>query len=316
MKLSRLLPILLMIAVSCAVTMPDPIAGTPGRRGSDLPGNEGPCGGMTKREVFNPAAWELPTYVLEPTGCPGRRPVIFFGHGYVASFTEGYTQLLEHLVSRGFVVVYPGYSVQFDPPQQYRAEDAGFVAGVASLPADRVDLSRIGFVGHSFGAGMIPRMMQLADARGWGSDAMWAVQLSPAWAFEVGDGPIVLPDHARVLAISYEHDVFVDTQVATEGLLAMTTTHKQQMIVHGEGSDHLLPLTLPIPASVDRYDRWATWRPIDAWSRCALDGVWCDIDLADMGPDLPRASIGLGPADLGPPAIVECRSFLSPRRCS
>jgi len=309
--------ILLLATTGCALgAQPDPIPVRAGQRGADVPGNDGGCGSV-RREVYNPAQWELPTFVFEPTGCPGRHPVIFFGHGYLASFTEGYTQFVDHLVSRGFVVIYPGYQTAFDPPQQYRAEDGGFVAGVASIPADQVDLDRIGFVGHSFGAGMIPRMMQLASARAWGTEAMWAVQLSPAWEYEVGDGPIVMPANARVLAVSYEHDVFVDTQVATEGLAAMTipAAQKRQLVIHGEGSDHLLPLTLPVPGSVDRYDRWATWRPIDAWSRCALDGVWCDVDLADMGPDLPRASIGLGLPDVGPPAIVECGSWLSPRRC-
>ena len=304
------------LSTACAVPLPDPIPVTAGQRGSDVPGNDGACGSV-RREVANPAQWDLSTFVFEPTGCPGPHPVIFFGHGYLATFTEGYTQLLEHLVSRGFVVVYPGYQVAYDPPQQYRAEDAGFVAGVSSLPAGSVDLSRIGFVGHSFGAGMIPRMMQLADGRGWGSDAMWAVQLSPAWEFEVGDGPIELPPHARVLAISYEADVFVDTQVATEGIEAMTIPagQKQQLLIRGGGSDHLLPLTLPIPGSVDQYDRWATWRPIDAWAGCALDGKWCDTDLADMGPSLARATTGVPLPDVGPPSLVECSSPMSPRRC-
>jgi hypothetical protein len=314
----------MVLLSGCALGIADPIPPAPGLRGADVAGNDGPCGTVRHR-VYNAAQWELPTYVFEPTGdgeCSAdERPVIFFGHGYIASFTEAYTRLLEHLVSRGFVVVYPGYSVEFDPPKQYAAEDAGFVAGIASLPAGRVDLSRIGFVGHSFGAGMVPRMMQLASGRGWGSDVMWAVQMSPAWEFEVGDGPIVLPEHARVLSISYDKDVFVDTQVATEGIEAMTipASQKQQLIIHGPGSDHLLPLTLPVPGSVDGYDRWATWRPIDAWSGCALDGRWCDIAgsdlLADMGPDLPRATIGAPVRDVGPPAIVECESLVSPRGC-
>jgi len=318
-----LLAVVLMVGMgACALPVPDPIPATAGARGTDVPGNDGPCGSV-RREVFNPAQWELPTFVFEPTGAgacsAGDRPVIFFGHGYLASFTEGYRQFVDHLVSRGFVVIYPGYQVEFDPPKQYAAEDGGFVAGIASLPPGRVDLSRIGFVGHSFGAGMIPSMMQLAVARGWGSAALWAVQLSPAWEYGVGDGPIQLPPHARVLTISYEHDVFVDTQVATEGLLAMTIPddHKRQMIVWDSYpliSDHLLPLTLPLASSVDHYDRWATWRPVDAWSRCALDGVWCDVDLGDQGPGWARATVGLGLPDVGPPAIVECNSFLSPRK--
>lgn len=323
----------LLVTSACGIArMPASISSTAGVRGTDVPGNEGPCGAV-RREVANPAQWDLPAFVFEPTGpgecsAPGR-PVIFFGHGYVASFTEGYQAFMEHLVSRGFVVVYPGYSIQFDPAQQYRAEDAGFVAGIESMAPGRVDLDRIGFVGHSFGAGMIPRMIQHAAARGWGADVLWAVSLSPAWAFEVGDGPIDVPAHTRFLTISYENDVFVDTQVATEMLGALTVpdSQKHQLLIHSSGdlvSSHLLPITLPIGSpllidgsglGVDHFDRWATWRPIDAWSRCALDGVWCDTDLADMGPGVVRATQGLGLPDTGPGALVECASWLSPRRC-
>lgn len=290
------------------------------------------------RTVTNPAEWELPVAVFTPTG-PGEctapaRPVIFFGHGYTASFTFAYTQLVEHLVSRGFVVIYPGFKVEFDPFQQYRAMDAGFVAGVGSFGAGALDLARIGFVGHSWGAGMIPRMIQLASGRGWGAEVIWAVPMSPAWSFFVGDGPIEVPAHTRVLGISYEWDVFVDTQVATEAIAAMTvpSAQKQQLLIHTDArfdpalaSDHLLPLTIsppvvgPLFGSLDHYDRWATWRPIDAWAGCALWGRWCDVDLGDMGVhhgrEVRRATVGHPLRDVGPGALVECDGFLSPRRC-
>jgi hypothetical protein len=288
--------------------------------------------------VNNPAQWELPVAIFTPTGpgecsAPGR-PVIFFGHGYTASFTFAYTQLMEHLVSRGFVVIYPGFKVEFDPPQHYRAMNAGFVAGAASFVPGALDLSRIGFIGHSWGAGMIPRMMQLAVGRGWGTEALWAVPMAPAWAFEVGDGPIELPDHARVLGITYEWDAFVDTRVATEMIGAMTIPegHKQQLLIHLDASfdpalasDHMTPLTIsppvlgPMLGSLDHYDRWATWRPIDAWAGCSLWGKWCDVDLGDMGSkggrQVKRATVGYPLRDVGPGAIVECAGFLSPRRC-
>lgn len=324
-----------VVASSCSLGVwPDPVPapdGAAGRGTAPVPGNEGSCG-VARSEVFNPAQWDMATVVFTPTGggdCEADgRPVILFGHGYTASFTWAYGQLIDHLVSRGFVVVYPFYSAAFEPEQQYAAMDGGYVAGIASLPAGRADVSRLGFVGHSWGAGMVPRMMQLASARGWGRDAMWAVQLSPAWEYFVGDGPIVVPANARVLTISYEWDVLVDTQIATEGLLAMTIAddHKQQMIVHADNrfdpaleSDHLLPLTLPVGAGADHYDRWATWRPIDAWAGCALDGQWCDLDLADLGTyrglQVRRATVGLGLPDIGPPALSECAALLSPRRC-
>src|SRR4051794_6467429 len=90
------------ICCACTFALPDPIPAGHGGRGTAEPGNEGPCG-SDRHTVFNPAQWELPTYVYEPTGpgecaAPGR-PVVFFGHGWLVSFPEAYAQLVTHLVS-------------------------------------------------------------------------------------------------------------------------------------------------------------------------------------------------------------------------
>src|SRR5690349_341827 len=109
---SVMLLALCVLATGCALgVQPDPIPVFPGQRGADVPGNNRDCA-TVRHEVTNPAQWQHMTVVLEPAGgadceAPGR-PVIFFGHGYLATFTEGYTQFLDHLVSRGFVVIYPG----------------------------------------------------------------------------------------------------------------------------------------------------------------------------------------------------------------
>jgi len=320
------------VVASCT-SAPDPIA-------AGLAGSDGPCG-AARRAVPNPAQPDLPVNISEPTGSgapftggscsDASRPVILLGHGIGASSPTVYAALVTHLVGQGFVVIEPGYAGGFDQPQQYRAENEGFVAGVAASP--RVDVSRLGFVGHSWGAGMVPAMMQAAAARGWGTAATWAVQMAPAWEFGVGTGPIALPSNARVLVVNYADDATVDMAIGSEALAAMDVpeSHKQHLLIHGDGSvapglraDHFLPSTVVgtpgSPFRLDHFDRWAAWRPIEAWARCALDGTWCDTDLADMGthPDgsaVTRASIGLDLDDVGPPATAECASVLNPRRC-
>ena len=331
---------LLLIAASCAVTAPPMMDPT-------QPGADGPCAVSKKRSVNNPAQWELETFVYEPTGTAtpysggtcddDDRPVIFFGHGYTASFTLGYEAFLHHLVSNGFVVVYPGYQLEFDPIKQYRAEDAGFVAGIAATP--RADTERIGFVGHSWGAGMIPAMMQRAEARGWGAKATWGVMMAPSFPYEVGTAEIELDSDTHLTVISFDEDSFVDMRIANDVAAAVTLDESRlnHLLVRTDRratpqlvADHFSPITLGIDINTglntDHHDRWAVWRPIAITANCALSATWCDADMEDMG-ILPNGHVvrrgelvapGSG-RDIGPPALVECGGVLSPlydRDCS
>ncbi|MCZ7526425.1 MAG: hypothetical protein M5U14_08670 [Acidimicrobiia bacterium] len=198
----------------------------------------------------------------------------------------------------------------------------------------RVDVDHVGLVGHSFGGGMVPRMTQLVAERGWGTRSLWAAMLAPFYSYQVGGGPIALPVHARVLVSGYEHDVFVDHRIAIETFraLGVPDDHKRYTVVLGErrgrwnlGSDHLTPLSLPVPLPLfaeDALDRYGIFRPVDGLARCARWGEWCDLDLTDMGTwsdGAPfRAAISTDdPVDLGPPAI-ECDllgGLLNPRPC-
>lgn len=330
---------------ACATAPPPPIP-------ADLPGSDGPCSVLPRRAVANPGQWQLPVFIFEPSGsgepftggsCNDTlRPIIFFAHGYPASFTEGYTALLNHLVSNGFVVIYPGYQLDFDPPQQYLALNAGFVAGISATP--RADTSRAGFVGHSWGGGMTPRMMQLAHERGWGSTTMWSVLFAPSFPYQVGTGRISLPAEARLLAVSFDEDYFVDMRIANdivdsvtlpegraEHLLVRTDRRARPWLV----ADHTVPVTLGISTDtgldIDHLDRWAVWRPIDAVAGCELAGVWCETDLADMGTQPNGHVVRRGElfgsqagtpvsdqVDVGPVALVECTGLvklLTQRRC-
>lgn len=95
-------------------------------------------------------------------------PVILFSHGYGESLS-GYGPLTDHLASSGFVVIQPTYldsrsiGLPEDSPRRpgiwrQRATDATTILDhlddvLAAIPGlrERVDIDRIGAVGHSFG---------------------------------------------------------------------------------------------------------------------------------------------------------------------
>lgn len=305
------------------------------------PGATGPCE-VRLGELVNEVDWRHPIVLGEPGGdaeapLGGRcdddaRPVAFLAHGYLGNMLEGYEGLVRHLVSTGHVVVFPGYTAEFDPDHQYRVVNEGFVQGARW--SDRVDLDRIGIIGHSFGGGMLPWLVQRAEARGWGTEGFWAVDFAPWFALRVGTGPIDVPDHLRFAMVSYEHDVFVDTRIAIETFAALdlAADRKQHVVLHHDRThqptleaDHLGPVTVEVvdglgTISTDHFDRWSTYRTVDATAGCALAGTWCDTDLSYVGtwPDgapVTPATVRDDQPDIGPPALQECEFPLNPRPC-
>jgi hypothetical protein len=329
-----------MLAAACATPpVSPPSAGEPGAAG--------PCG-VTQRSMVNTRDWRHALVLAEPTGdgepwTGGRcddddRPVALIAHGYLGNFVDGYQGLVDHLVGAGFVVAFPGYTIEFDPAHQYRVVDDGFVQAVAA--SGRADTSRVGVIGHSFGGGMSPWLVQRAAARGWGADAFWLVDMAPHYSWFVGTGPIAVPDDLRVTVVSYDEDLFVDTRIATETFRALDVpaAQKRHVLLRSDRSgspariaDHLGPVSVELvdglgTISTDHFDHWATYRIVDATAGCTLGGAgwaWCGTDLSDVGtwpdgrPVRPAVvgTPGLPVADVGPPALQECEFFLNPRPC-
>ncbi len=341
----RFVAVVLTVFVGAVALPPAPAHAVgpepPGPIARGAPGANGPCG-VERSDVVNPFDERVRVWIYEPSGrgrpwtggrCRGdHRPTVFLAHGYFVFVPDPvYTKLIEHLVSNGFVVIYPGYVPFTLPGHSYDTVDAGFVAGVEA--SGRVDLDNVGFLGHSFGAGMTPYNLQQAVGRGWGNESLWAAMLAPAYAWRVGRGPIEVPDHTRVLVGGYEYDTWVDNTIGIELFEAIRVPdrQKQHTTLHTDDrgsyrllADHLVPITLPIPfigfAWDNAHDYYGMFRPIDATARCALRGRWCHVDFSWMG----RWSDGVpfraatstdNPVDVGPRPLLPCRTFLNPRPC-
>lgn len=331
---SALLAAVLLVLLSGCAGLPAlrPAAGRPGAAG--------PCGTQALHLV-NPADVSHELTVVLPTGgaspwtggvCDGGgRPLVLFAHGYTASAVGAYQGLVDHMVSNGFAVVFPGYTNQFDPAHQYGVVDVGFQTAVEQL-GRRVDTSRVGVVGHSFGGGMAPWLLQRVAARGWGSAALWSVAFAPWYSFQVGAGAISMPARTRLAVVSYEDDRIVDARIGIEALGAaqLPESQRRHITVRSDFSqsppmiaDHYGPVSLGAPLAgfeTDHMDRWSAFPTVDATARCSLDGTWCDADLSDLGtwPDgtaVRPAVVSSHGVDSGPRASQECDSPLNPRSC-
>ena len=298
------------------------------------PGSNGACA-VRQTSFDNDAAPGNPIYVFEPIGSApaaigggachdARRPAIFMAHGLGGTDPSNYIALIDHLVSVGNVVVYPTYQVSSGDKSAledaYRYMDAGNVQ-VARHDL-RIDTSRVGFWGHSFGASMVPYLVVQAGRHGWGGKALWMNNNAMTFALLVGGGAIRVPADTQVLTVGFEHDALADNRIGDEvfDALAVPAAQKRHAIFnsdpHGQPAlvaEHNAPIATAGPTYTPDALDFALWRDLDMLETCSIAGRLCDADYSAVGSwsdgtAVVPAVVAQHPVDVGPyPALLaEC----------
>jgi hypothetical protein len=190
----------------CAAAAVSPIAAGPGAPGPHA---------VERQEIPHPRSDE-PVTVFLPKDAPGRRPVIFFSHGYGPNLWSLYEPLLNHMASQGNVVVFGVFPLgRVTMKERYTILWEGFELAARRL-GDRIDLARVGFVGHSFGGGANPTMaFQGIVDQGWGRDGAFLLELAPWYTYGMTDERFGrFPGHVLHAVQVYDQDHMNDHQMA------------------------------------------------------------------------------------------------------
>lgn len=217
------------LPAQCATIIPPPKEGY---------GARGPYG-VSQQTLKNPEWRRKPVSVFFPTGMDGKPPVIFFSHGYGQSDVEkGYPKLIEHIVSRGYILVYSPYPRFGGPERFYRILWAGFQAAVDQY-GSRMDLSRVGFVGHSFGGGATPAMAYKGLVeRGWGDRGAFMYLMAPWYAYQIDDAMLArFPSHTKLLVQVYDQDKVNDERMALDLFNRIKVPEKEFVVLRSEDRD-------------------------------------------------------------------------------
>lgn len=220
-----------------------------------------------------------PPTVFLPTGAELPRPVVFLLHGYGPNYWPAYQELIVHLVSRGFIVVFGTYPTQGggSVENRYEALWNSFLAAVHAYRG-RMDLTRVGFVGHSFGGGATPALVRKGlIGQGWGKKGAFAFILAPWYAYDVSNADLSQypPGLLQVLE-TYDKDTINDHRMAIDLYQRSRVAGGQYFFlarsVTIQGceltADHRTPAINPSL----RLKQYAVFRPLDALIEASFEG--------------------------------------------
>ena len=281
------------LVVAAAACAPGPARPTPPALGS-----QGPCE-RTNVQLTNPSNTANPIYVAYPSGSAAapltggtcgdaQRPVVFVVHGYLANSNLLYEGIIDHFTRTGNIVVMATYGSGNlgDVLGSANIEVQGITAAVPQL--QRADLSNVGLIGHSLGAGMLPYVTQQVSSHGWGTNGLWLFSLAPYQG--IGTGTIALPAHTRAVVEAYDGDTLVNRSVGVDlfGRMSMPNSQKDHVTVRSSSNggaslsaQHTSPNSIIAPDDAIKF--YGIYRIGDILESCSVTDQNCTTNMALMG---------------------------------
>lgn len=234
---------------------------------------------VTRQTIPNPdPSAPAPVSVFVPSNATAQNkvPVVFFAHGFGGTSYIFYEKLLLQLASNGYIVVFAPYtsSIFASHAARYNQIWNGFLIAVQQNAAI-ADTTKVGFAGHSYGAGATPEMARRGVAQGWGANGLFMFIMAP-W-YNWGTNMEQIPATAKMIVQVYWDDETNQHLIGQNDVwnkLPQITERKWQVIRASKtycslNAGHTVPVTDGLgqtEAVTDGYDAWGIWRRLHALS--------------------------------------------------
>jgi len=240
-----------------------------------------------------------------PQGTNAPIPTIFFSHSFGANDTTYQIELLRHMASKGYAVVFVPYKtvgVGLTIDERYNTLYDGFLKAARSFN-NIIDTAKVGFYGHSFGGGATPATAYKAfKLHNWGNKARFMFCSAPWYSYQLGDTALSdFPKDCKMITLLYNDDVVNDHKMGIDifnhisindsikdCLMAYSTT----IGVYTYEADHNLPSQHAPKAEYDALDYYAPFRLFDALAEYTFTGNLTAKDIA-LG-NGSAAQVGMG----------------------
>jgi uncharacterized protein (TIGR03437 family) len=254
----------------------------------------------------SPLFKEENVHVFRPAEASTPAPVIFFAPGYSTTDPVGYRALINHIVSRGYVVVFSPFQIIAGDGSVYEKRYDTIFAGfeeAALRYARYLDLTRVGFIGHSYGGGASFAMMRRgAVGKGWGRNGLFLFVMAPWYVYEITTKQLLdFPAHAKLIVQVYETDATNDHRIAKEVFERVGLSQQEKdfvMLRDDEYQGCKLDAGHGAPSgnNPDALDYYGIWRLFDALADCSLNDSPAGRRVALGGGSAEQRFMGLWPA--------------------
>ncbi len=146
-------------------------------------------------------------YIFSPRDCGSLCPVIMFAHSFRWSHPKYFKPMIKFIVSKGYILVFPSFKIVDIDPKHKRRYDLLFSGyrEALELYKTKIDTTRIGFIGHSFGGGAVPAIAwrYLAE-KGWGKNGAFLFMMAPWFMYHITQSKLeTFPSHAKLIVQVY-----------------------------------------------------------------------------------------------------------------
>ncbi len=166
----------------------------------------------------NPEWPEHFVYLFCPISSKEPIPVVFFCHGIGASCPSNYGGLISRIIQNGYAVMYSPFKTSlFKPNKCYTMMWNGFKGGVKKWGM-KLDTTRIGFVGHSYGGGAVPGLAHKALTKHhWGSQRAFLYIMAPWFSHWITQKDLeTFPPNTHLVIQVFENDNINDPRMALD----------------------------------------------------------------------------------------------------
>jgi len=232
---------------------------------------------------------DVQVYFFYPANKTKPSPLIINVHGYRAQNPAVILPFIQHIVSKGYCVIYPCYPFlpKADRPSEvrekyqylYRGLEAGF-----ARHSSKIDSTRIGIFGHSFGGGAaVSVAYQALVKRSWGAKGAFLFASAPWYSYDITPTQFQeFPSHLKFITMIYDDDRINDHQMAIHifNSLPIKNTEKDFYIMYSDSEDgveyhagHHVPYGFEdMNGEMNNLDYFGIWKTFDALAAYAFTG--------------------------------------------